>query len=71
MKKEIFYLLIEATYFKVRDGLHYENQAFFVVAGIRKDSYCEILGVRLADGDESLFWADIFYDMKERGLRGI
>jgi transposase-like protein len=44
-------LLIEATYFKVRDGLHYENQDFFVVAGIRKDSYCEILGVRLAESD--------------------
>lgn len=64
-------MLIDATYFKVRDGLHYENKAFVVVAGRRKDSYCEILGVRLAESDESLFWADLFDDMKERGLRGI
>jgi transposase-like protein len=62
-------LLIDATYFKVRDGLHYENKAFFVVAGIRKNSYCEILGVRLAESNESLFWADLFDDMKERGLK--
>jgi putative transposase len=31
---EIPYLFIDATHLKVRDGLHYENKALFVVAGI-------------------------------------
>ena len=71
IEHEIPYLLIDATYFKVRDGLHYENKAFFVVAGIRDDGYREILGARLADSEDSLFWEDLFDDLKERGLRGV
>jgi transposase-like protein len=46
IEQEIPYLLIDSTYFKVRDGLHYENKALFVVAGIRDDRYLETLGVR-------------------------
>ena len=71
IEHEIPYLLIDATYFKVRDGLHYENKALFVVAGIRDDGYREILGTKLADSEDSLFWEDLFEDLKERGLRGV
>ena len=71
IEHEIPYLLIDATYFKVRDGLHYENKALFIVAEIRDDDYREILGTRLADSEDSLFWEDLFDDLKERGLRGI
>lgn len=71
IEHEIPYLFIDATYLKVRDGLHYENKALFVVAGVRDDGYREILGVRLADSEDSLFWQDLFEDLKERGLRGV
>ena len=49
IEHEIPYLFIDATYLKVRDGLHYENKALFIVAGIRDDGLREILGVKLAD----------------------
>ena len=71
IEHEIPYLFVDATYLKVRDGLHYENKALFVVAGIRDDGLREILGVRLADSEDSLFWQDLFEDLKERGLRGV
>lgn len=71
IEHEIPYLLVDATYFKVREGLHYVNKALFVVAGIRDDGYREILGARLADNEDSLFWEDLFEDLKERGLRGV
>jgi len=71
IEHEIPYLLVDATYFKVREGLHYVNKALFVVAGIRDDGYREILGARLADTEDSLFWEDLFEDLKERGLRGV
>ncbi len=71
IENEIPYMLIDATYVKVRDSLHYENKALFIVAGIRDDGYREILGVKLADSEDSLFWADLFEDLKERGLRGV
>ncbi len=38
---------------------------------MRRDCCCEILGARLVDTEDSLFWKDPFDDMKERGLRGI
>ncbi len=56
IEHEIPYMLIDATYVKVRDGLHYENKALFVVAGIRDDGYREILETKLADSEDSLFW---------------
>ncbi len=71
IEHEIPYLLVDATYFKVREDLHYVNKALFVVAGIRDDGYREILGARLADTEDSLFWEDLFEDLKERGLRGV
>ena len=71
IEHEIPYLIIDATYVKVRDGLHYENKALFVVAGIRDDGYREILGTKLADSEDSLFWEDLFEDLKERGLKGV
>ncbi len=55
IEHEIHYLLIDATYFKEIDELHYENKALFVVAGIRDDGYQEILGTKLADSEDSLF----------------
>ncbi len=71
IEHEIPYLYIDATYFKVRDGLHYENKALFIVVGARDDGYREILGAKLADSEDSLFWEDLFDDLKERGLRGV
>ena len=71
IEREIPYLLVDATYFKVREDLHYVNKALFVVAGIRDDGYREILGARLADTEDSLFWEDLFEDLKERGLKGV
>jgi transposase-like protein len=71
IEHEIPYLFIDATYLKVRDGLHYENKALFIVSGVRDDGFREILGARLADSEDSLFWQDLFEDLKERGLRGV
>jgi transposase-like protein len=71
IEQAIKYLFVDATYFKVRDGLRYENKAFFIVAGVREDGCREILGARLADSEDSLFWEDLFDDLKERGLGGV
>ena len=49
IEHEILYMFVDSTYFKVRDGLHYENKALFVVAGIKDDGLREILGAKLAN----------------------
>ena len=65
------YLFVDASYFKVRTDSRYITKAFLVVTGIREDGYREILGARIADGEDELFWSGIFEDLKGRGLSGV
>lgn len=62
------YLFVDASYFKVRDGVKYVNKALLVAAGVREDGYREILGARVADAEHELTWEGIFSDLKDRGL---
>ena len=62
------YLFVDASYFKVRDGIQYVTKALLVVVGVREDGYREILGARVADAEHELTWEGIFSDLKDRGL---
>jgi transposase-like protein len=65
------YLFVDASYFKVRTESRYVTKAFLIVTGIRDDGYREILGARIADGEDELFWSGLFQDLKDRGLSGV
>jgi len=65
------YLFVDASYFKVRSGSRYVTKAFLVVTGVRDDGYREILGARIADGEDELFWSGLFQELKDRGLSGV
>jgi putative transposase len=41
------------------------------VTGVRDDGYREILGARIADGEDASFWSGLFQDLKDRGLSGV
>ena len=47
------------------------TKAFLIVIGVREDSYREILGSRIANGEDELFWSGLFEELKERGLSGV
>jgi len=66
-------LFVDASYFKVRDEKagRYRTKALFIVAGIRKDGYREIIGLKLADSEGERFWFEFFEELKERGLKGV
>jgi transposase-like protein len=65
------YLFVDASYFKVRTDSKYITKAFLVVTAVRDDGYREILGARIADGEDELFWTGFFDDLKDRGLSGV
>jgi len=44
VESHIPYLFVDASYFKVRDGIKYTYKALLVIAGIRNDGIREILG---------------------------
>jgi len=67
----IHYLFVDASYFKVRTDSRYVTKAFLVVMGIRDDGYREILGAKIADGEDELFWSGLFQDLADRGLSGV
>jgi putative transposase len=71
IEKEIRYLFIDATYFKVRKQSHYVTQAVFVAIGVDEDGYRQVLGMKVMDNESEAFWIDFFEEMKERGLRGV
>jgi len=71
IKHSIPYLFVDASYFKVRTDSRYITKAFLVVTAVRDDGYREILGARIADGEDELFWAGFFDDLKDRGLSGV
>lgn len=68
INSHIPYLFVDASYFKVRDGIRYVSKALLVVVGVREDGYREILGARVADAEHELSWEGIFSELKERGL---
>ena len=71
IEHQIHYLFVDASYFKVRDDSRYITKAFLVVTGVRDDGYREILGARIADGEDEPFWSGLFQDLKDRGLSGV
>jgi transposase-like protein len=71
IERPIEYLFVDASYFKVRTESRYVTKAFLIVTGIRDDGYREILGARIADGEDELFWSGLFQDLKDRGLSGV
>jgi putative transposase len=71
LEHPVMYLYIDATYLKVRVGSQYVSNALFIAAGVRDDGYREILGAKLCDCEDELFWTGFFDEMKERGLKGV
>ena len=71
VESHILYLFVDASYFKVRDGIKYSNKALLVIAGIREDGIREVLGARIADCEDELTWEDLFSDLKDRGLQHV
>jgi putative transposase len=65
------YLLVDATYFKVRYGAQYKNRALLIVVGLRQDGLREILGSSIAESEDSGFWLTSFRSLKDRGLDGV
>ena len=71
IEDEIRYLFVDASYFKVRSEGRYVNKALLTVTGIREDGYREILGAKVAEGEDESFWESFFEELKGRGLKGV
>jgi len=57
------HLYVDASYFKIRTKSRYVTKAFMIVTGVRDDGYRDILGARIADREDELFWSGLFQDL--------
>lgn len=65
------YLMVDATYVKVRKKGRVVDQAVLVVAGVNDDGRREILTWRLADVESEDTWSEVFRELKQRGVSGV
>lgn len=62
------YLMVDATYIKVRKHNRVVDQAVLVVAGINDAGRREILTWRMADVESEDTWSEVFRELKQRGV---
>ena len=65
-------LFIDATVLKVRIDNAVKNIAAYLILGIKLDGTKEILGIYISkDSESSIFWLDIFNEIKNRSVSDI
>lgn len=65
------YLMVDATYVKVRKKGRVVSQAVLVVAGVNAAGRREILTWRPADAESEDTWTEVFRELKRRGVQGV
>lgn len=65
------YLVVDARYERVRRGGEVVSQGVLLVVGISEQGHREVLGVWLADSENEASWAEVFAELRRRGLEGV
>jgi putative transposase len=65
------FVIVDAMFFKSRDGNAVQSRAAMLVSGITKHGQREILGIRIGDSESEAFWLETFRWLKNRGLEGV
>lgn len=65
------YLLVDATYVRVRRNGRVQSMAVLVAVGIDQHGRREVLSWRPGDSESEETWGQVFRDLKARGLNGV
>ena len=65
------FLMVDATYFKVRENHRVVGKAFLTGIAIHSDGTREVVGFNICDGEDRDSWLSFFKDLKSRGLHGV
>jgi putative transposase len=66
--EEYYFLYIDAIWIATRRDT-VQKEAYYVVLGLKKDLTREVLGVYNVPTESASGWADVFVDLKQRGLK--
>ena len=65
------FLMVDATYFSVREDSHIVKKAFMLALAIREDGMREIVGFDVFDAEDEYSWRTFLNGLKERGLKAV
>lgn len=64
-------VFIDVVHFSVREENRVVKKAAYIVLGINKEGYKEILGIWIRENESSKFWLGVLNDLKQRGIQDI
>ena len=64
-------VFIDAVHFSVREDNRVVKKAAYIVLGIDKEGYKNILGIWIGENESSKFWLGVLNDLKQRGVKDI
>ena len=65
------FLIVDATYFKVREKHRIVSKAFMIAYGTNQEGHREILGFEVYDNESKETWNSFLQKLKKRGLQGL
>lgn len=65
------FLMVDATYFKVRENHRIVSKAFMTALAIKSDGGREIVGFEVYDTEDNYSWNNFLQGLKERGLNSV
>ena len=65
------FLMIDATYFKVRENHRIVSKAFMIALAIKSNGQREVIGFDIYDDENLYCWKKFLSDLKQRGLKAI
>jgi len=68
---EIRFLILDATYVKVRVDGEVRNCAVLVAVGIKPDGYRSVLGISVSLSEAEVHWREFLKSLTKRGLHGV
>ena len=71
LEKEYPFMMVDATYFKVREKSRIISKAFMIAYAITDDGRREIIGFNIYDRESKDTWNDFLKSLKNRGLSGL
>lgn len=64
-------VFIDAVHFSVRENNRVVKKAAYIVLGINKEGYKEVLGIWIGESESAKFWLGVLNELKERGVKDI
>ena len=64
-------IFIDAVHFSVRESGIIKKLAAYIVLGVNKDGYKEVLSIEIGDNESSKYWLGVLNGLKNRGVKDI